>query len=264
MKIFVDQETAPPLKLMIYGEPGVGKTSFAASAEDHPLLKNVLIADVEGGLLSVRKRKLPSVRIGKNDDGSNNGRVLEDLEELAWNLIQKKPGYEKFNTVVIDSVTEIQAKDLENIVADNIKRFPNKESNKNRTVDQIFQEDYGLNTTRMRRVFRLFRDSPLNVICTALVSEKKNSPPRGQEARTLEVRPFLTEKSADSIMGYMDHVWYMHKDDNDKRTILTQRKGVYQAKTRIDSDKEVIPAIVTNPNLPDLYNQMLNALKETK
>ena len=49
-------ESVPYMNLLIYGEPGVGKTVLAGSAADHPDTAPILILDVEGGVTSLRTR----------------------------------------------------------------------------------------------------------------------------------------------------------------------------------------------------------------
>lgn len=40
------------LKLLLYGDPGSGKTTMAATAVQHPEMSPILFANIEGGLLS--------------------------------------------------------------------------------------------------------------------------------------------------------------------------------------------------------------------
>ena len=47
------------LNVLIYGEPGVGKTWLCGTADDDKADKPVLFMDVEGGVTTLRKRKRP-------------------------------------------------------------------------------------------------------------------------------------------------------------------------------------------------------------
>lgn len=263
MKIYPLKKSKPFIKVLVYGKPGVGKTTFAASAQDHPELRDVLVINVEGGLLSVSDKNLLVADVGRNDDASTNGKTMQDVEDVAWNIFTRKPGYEKIKTVVVDSLTELQARDLEDLVAKGRERKPKKPDGTLRTADEIFQEDYGQDTARMRRIFRMLRDAPINLVCTALTkSVMPANVARGQTAEPIEVLPNLTNKVGESLMGYMDFVWFFYKDADGNRAILTQTKGVYQAKTRYDKFQQAIGTNVKNPNLPDLYNTLCKVLEE--
>ena len=44
------------MKILIYGPQGVGKTYLAATAQDHPAMRDVLFLNVEGGLMTIAHR----------------------------------------------------------------------------------------------------------------------------------------------------------------------------------------------------------------
>ena len=96
----------PFINLMVYSNPGVGKTSLAATAQAHPLMQNVLFCNFEGGLLSVA-----SIPGCQKVDVHN----VEELEEVFWHLVNKDKGWDHYQTVVIDSGSEMQSLDLEHI-----------------------------------------------------------------------------------------------------------------------------------------------------
>lgn len=247
--------------LLLYSEPGVGKTYFAASAEDIPELGKVLIANIEGGLLTIADRPdVLTVDIGRNDDGTANGRTAQDLEDLFWAIMRKDQGYEEVKTVVIDSGTELQNSDLSDIVAAAV----NNKNTKRSDLDETYQADYGTNTNRLRRVLRLFRDAPINVIITALVRQVYTKPlVKDQPPKLVEVRPAFTEKLGDSVMGFCDFVWYMWVDEKTgERKLLTSRMGVVRAKTRNEKVQAALGQVVDNPTLPGLHSSMMDALRQ--
>lgn len=235
-------------KILLYGPPGVGKTTFAGTAQAHPDMSDVLFINIEGGMLSVSgTAALTTQQLTHTDQ----------VEELFWNLANKKEGYESVRTVVLDSGTELQTIDIEGIVA------AAREKNKNRSLDDVHLEDYGRSTTRLKRLFRHFRDLPMNVIVTCLV--KRVMPANAQKLTNPQpkvVRPALTESLANSLAGYMDCVWYMYEEDG-VRSILTQQEGVYLAKTRGHRFSEAIGKVVTEPNLATLYNQLQESEKKS-
>lgn len=248
-------------KALIYGTAGIGKTKFAVEAFGHKDLRDVLVLNREGGLLTVADSsdEFMKVDLGVDDEGNPNNRTVQDLEDVFWSIMRKSPGFETVKTVVIDSASEIQVADLQELVAIN-----KKTEKPGRDIDEIFQADYGKDTARLRRVFRMFRDAPFNVVFTALVTEVQPKAARLTENRNkdfepVEVRPALTQKLSESLMGYVDFCWYMYLDDDGNRAFLTQPSGPYKAKTRNPRFAEAIGKKVTNPSLPDLYDLLVKS-----
>lgn len=222
--------------LLLYGKPGVGKTLLAATAQEHDALGDVLFLNIEGGLRTVARRGVRAIDIES----------LDQLEEIIEALANNDDAYASIRTVVIDSLTELQTMNLEEIVFRKHRNRPN----------EIYMDDYGESTVRLKRVTRWLRDLPMNVIFTAL---EKAVFPRGQEnAEPIEVAPSLTAKLSESVMGYMDFVWYMFIDGEGNHSIMTRPWGIYRAKTRGDELEDSI----INPNLGTIYDQLLAGPQE--
>jgi hypothetical protein len=264
--IVTPQTAASNMNILIYGSQGVGKTVFAASAHDSKQMKGVLFLNAEGGLISVASRgDIRAVDLTSIEQNENNPTGFS-LEEMFWKLANNDPAYKDIRTVVIDSVTELQTMNLEELVEAAIKKNPGKY--KDRSRDEIYQEDYGKSTTMLKRLFRWFRDLDRNVIWTAL---PKFVYPKGadlQNAEPLAVLPSLTAKLGDSLMGYVDFVWYMYqseetdedtKEDLVVRHLLTQSRGAYRAKTRGMKFADAIGARVDNPNMAELYDLFMKS-----
>lgn len=257
--------------VLIYGPPGIGKTWFASTAQDHPAMADTMFQNVEGGMITIAsrgdimaqnivaiKKFKPTVNMPKLRDNEST------LEDEFWRLANKDPGYENIRTTVLDSGSEIQTLNLELLVAESLSNHNYKTKNKDRDQDDIYIEDYGKSTNMLRRLFRWYRDLPINVIVTALPQFVY---PRGvdgkmkQGAEPVAVKPQFTQKLADSVMGYMDFVWYMYEDGGE-RYLLTRDQGVYKAKTRGIKFAEAIGSVVkvNNPNIPDHDGHTLASL----
>jgi hypothetical protein len=233
--------------MLVYGRPGAGKTTFAASAQDHPAMKNVLFINVEGGLLSIAHR---------SDIMAVDCKSIVDLDAVFWAIINRdqvaNSAFKGINTVVLDSGTELQTFDLENIVREEVA---SKRNAKRTSDDEIWREDYGKNTNRMKRALRGFRDAQINFIVTAL---PKSIMASSESSTPVEVVPWFTSKLGDALQGYMDMVFYMYRDETGKRSIITSDaknpSGTwYRAKTRGQRFADHIGQIVENPSLPELY-----------
>lgn len=251
------------MNVLFYGPQGIGKTKLAGEAQDIPEMAPVLYLNIEGGAMTLAGRK---------DISFVTVTSTKQLEQVFWALAHKAPGYDQFKTVIIDSISELQTIALEEINARVIEIDKSKGRNP-REPDDIYQDDYGVATVRLKRLLRWFRDWPGHTLYTALPRELY---PRGQDGQgqPIEVSPALSTALREAVMGYMDHVWYMFerediKKDEDgnetgrdiNRFMLTRTRGIYRAKTRGD---RFAPALGTyykldegGGNLPKLYQKYL-------
>lgn len=192
-----DVEFNPTLNMLVYGEPGVGKTTFGATAP------RPLIIDAEAGILSIRDKDLDIVQI----------RNFEDMRSLFKEL--KKPEVSaKYDTLVIDSITEIMKK-----IVDEVR------GSKERPTLQ----DWGTIISKTEIMLRTLRDMPKNVIITALVAEEKDD-------NKIVKRPSVNGKSLPEMMcSFMDVVGYMDVEkvaEGSERRIWVQPHLNYYAKDR--------------------------------
>lgn len=265
--LITNKSVAGSMNILLYGDPGVGKTVLIGTAQDSKEMAGVLVANVEGGLISLASRgDIQAVNIvticHDKEYTYDEDNAETSLEQLFWDLANKDKKYKGIKTLGIDSVTELQTLNLEEIVDTSMK---GNASRKDR--DKLWIEDYGKSTVQLKRLFRMYRDLPLNVIWTALPKYKfekgatENSAPQS-------CSPSLTDKLAGSLMGYVDFVWYMYateetneetKEDYIERHLLTQAQGGFQAKTRGMKFSEAIGKCVDNPNLAELYEQFQRA-----
>lgn len=247
-----------PFKAIFWGDPGMGKTTFAASGASHPALKGMLFLNIEDGLLSIPDgTDASAIDIGFDESGKRVP-VIDGLEKVMDELLapNPKPEWKGFNTIVIDSVSDLQVKSLQDIVS---------EDDKAKDKDAIGQNHYGKDTNRMKRIFSNLRSCKLNVIFTALPSFKMSKPPKGEDAVLLSVQPMLTDKVAMSLVGYVDFSWYFYQDSSGKYKILTRPKNKIKAKTRNDKIAELIGEIIEIPkgeeNLSNIYSKIAHLLK---
>lgn len=257
-------QTRTYLNILIYGNPGIGKTWLTATAQSHKDMQNVYFLNVEGGLATIAGvegiKAIDIVGIERFKPTPEKPALLPNqstLEDEFWKLAAKQGDYANINTVIIDSGTEIQTLNLEILSSEAMKK------NKNRSQDELWIDDYGKSTAQLKRIFRWFRDLPMNVIITALPQQVY---PKGEGKKTLEpveVRPQFTEKLGVSVMGYMDMVWYIYSD-SDQRYLLTQEHGVFKAKTRgiYFSEQLGTKVLLKNVNDPKSEGHDLSSIYE--
>ena len=167
---------APSLvNMLIYGEPGVGKTILAGSASEIEAMGPVLFIDIEGGTMSLRN-KFPDVDVVRVSSWADMLMVYNDLQSS-----------DKYRTVVLDSLTEIQKFSMYHIMKDLL------ESDPDRDPDVPGLREWGKNSEQVRRFVRAFRDLPVNTIFTALAATDKD-PKTGEFNKDLYDKDRATHK----------------------------------------------------------------------
>lgn len=197
MKIIktTDSQYKPPVIMLVYGEGGVGKTTFAATAP------KPLMADCEGGTkyLGLRGIDLDVVQVESWTDMKLFFEALKDYE-----------------TAIIDPIGELMEK---------LKRFMIQKGDR-----KLVQADgspsiagWGWLKEQLRAYLKLLRDSGKNVLIIAHVEEKMDD-------NRLIKRPSIATKIADEIVNMVDVAGYMTiirdaTNDESKRVIIVDAES---------------------------------------
>jgi hypothetical protein len=228
----------------VYGKSGLGKTTLAGSADAVPEMRPVLFIDVEGGTESLR-HSYPNVSVVR----------VTSWQEMTnlFNVLRR--GNSGFNTVVLDSLTEIQKFNMYEIMKEVVREHPERD------FDVPSMREWGVSLEQLRRLIRGFRDLPMNVIFTAL--EKSD-----QDKRTglTMYKPSLSGKLADEAPAFLDIVLYIYMkrvkvdgDDVDQRMLLTAATDVHIAKDRSGQ----LPNPLVNPTMKDIWTLISTAKATT-
>lgn len=249
-QIFTDK-----MNILIYGDPGSGKTYLAGTAQDVPMMADVHIFNIDGGIMTLAAR---------GDIHATDIHSVDDLEQELFRIVNHDEKYASTKTVVIDNITELQTLALESLTTQEFAS--RKKSNKNYSIDEVYLEDYGVAGRRLARILRGFRDLPMHVI---YIAHKKDKMRKGTNVLE-ESKPNMTEKLSTAIMGYMDFVWYLYTADEPMgdeehgywtethRYLLTQPMNNYAAKTRGSEFAKRIGAVIKDPNMINIMKEYIN------
>jgi hypothetical protein len=231
------RQRTPYLNMLFYGDSGTGKTYLAGSADEVPGMRPVLVVDVEGGTETLRE-KFPEVETVRVESWHQMQAVYDDLHR------SKGAGYQ---TVIVDSLTEVQKFNMEQIMKELIERRPDLDP------DVPSMREWGKNLTQMRRFVRAFRDLPMHTIFTALPQTIKDN-----NDRTLYL-PSLSGKLAQEVAAFVDVVCYYYtksivKDGEEElvRVLLSRKTDKHVAKDRTGN----LPDLIPNPTMTRIFELM--------
>ncbi len=252
----------PTFNQLVFGDPDSGKTTYGATAQDHEAMANVLFANIEGGLMSIAHR---------GDIHAEDIHSTEALEKLAWRLANNE--FPTVNTLVVDSLTELLVINLQEVVKAAIASGRNRVKNRARTIDDIWQEDYGKSTKQLARILKMLRDLPINVIFTAHLKRVFPKVAEGTDMTNIEpiaLVPALNTALMMEVMRMVDFAWCLEKDTDEEsetygqRFAVTTSKGAYRCKTRGPRFLKAIGDVVLNPTLPELYDTFVRTAHRKK
>lgn len=202
--------TSKYLRVLIYGDPGVRKTTFCASAP------GVLVYETDTGgsesLLNFPETARTPVLPFKS---------TYQLNQLVDAMLNDDPRLSHIETFVIDTYTMYQAKDL--------AELPRKGDG---------GPDYLKNTENLKILTDKLRNIPKHLILTTHVKEEKD-----QTTGIILRRPELTPKVSQAVIAMMGIIGYMTLDGDSWQLQLQPTPGV-AAKCRVGG----LPATLTNPD----------------
>jgi phage nucleotide-binding protein len=229
-------ESKTKLKLMIYSDPGAGKTTLTGQ------IPNNLIIDAEEGTQSILNHpELMAKGVARLPYKTFGG-----LELAVEEFHKGQDALKQFETISIDSLSNLHKRGLAEVVEREWKKAPTL---KNRYVAET--EQHTENNEHIRRLVQSLCDLPLNLVLTA---HSRTIEPKDQAARTF---PDFSEKLANTIAGMMDIVGYMffaQVEGKQRRVLRFHPSPTVMAKCRwkafpenmVDPTWEKIRAIIDN------------------
>lgn len=236
---------APYLNLLLYGDPGVGKTLFCGTAIESEETSPVLFLDCEAGTRTLASPKFAGIDVLSVRRIKQMGEIYDQLEKENY-----------YKTVVIDSLGELQRVDMNDIMQDQYNRKPE-------TTDKDVPSlrEWGKTQVHIRNIVRAYRDLPCNTLftCHAKTDVDDNT-------GYVKYLPSLPGKLAVEIAGFVDVVAYMYvknekevladktQVDRFVRKMLFQSNGTYMCKDRTAA----LGTVVEEPTVPKLWELIQN------
>ena len=204
------------IKALIYGQPGAGKTTLAASSALVPSMRDIFMINAESGDLAVPD-EWDIDGVGLNNFGgldpiykflrghckhrdANNVAALRTNQAYLEGVDESEIADEdirRYRTVIIDSITEVEAYCFAQLLGltDNVSIADEP--------DAAEWSHFRQNLNMMLRLTRQFRDLPMHVIF--IVAQQYSQ----DETKKRKYSPGLTGQLSQKIQGFMDMVGYL-------------------------------------------------------
>lgn len=296
------QELDSYLTMTVLGRSGVGKTTLAASAPNtiilelenktlnfkNPEIKDFIYPDTK--ILKIKNFMeiklafqflvLHCIYRDQLRDAIKDGKPQKEIERLkdklyaiAHNKAKRPEGVQPkiYYNVVFDSLTEAQKINLDDLGT--IKGKGTSEVVVNLEKDEVLISfdvkgksinDYGTNTSHLRKVLRYFKDLKMNKIYNVLAIRK-----RDEDTNEIEIVPDLSPKLATNLFAYSDITGYyegkMIKDEATKekvywRGIMFKPQSGYNVEVKDGSGR--LGGAIQYPRLEDIIEKTGSAKKD--
>lgn len=247
-----ERQESKYLKILIYADFGVGKTWLAGTAADVPKMNDVLCVSAESGELTwdsdttgkfdnidtidakdyktvAKTFDFLKLHCQLRDEGTPES--LDKLKRLQAKFtgqsVEEIETPRKYNTVIIDSLTEVEAYCMMQLLNISDKLGLDQES---QTAEWA---EYKKQHTMVQRLVRAYRDLPMHVIFVCARAYVQD------DQKRMLFSPQMTGKLSSQIQGFMDIVGYLTtyaKDNGDLgRKMFVQPTGKFAAKNRLSS-----------------------------
>ena len=222
-------------RMMVYGEPGVGKTVFAGTSPKALMLVN------DGA------ETLSAAGMGSTADSW----VCSGYDEIdeAYEYLRHE-GQDEYEWVWVDNLTLLQDQAMDQIMEQLVRDKPHR----NRWVPD--QHEYLVNQNRISTMVRNFKHLRMHVGFTAHLMKSEDD-----DGRVLYLPMLQGGQGALSqkICGYMNIVGYLEavrKEGKIERRMILEKRSKYLAKGRFPG----MPGVLTDPTVPLLESSIAASL----
>lgn len=237
--------------MMVYGTYGVGKSTLMGSSVDVPFMRDILLIDAESGDLALQDNprvkavdEIEHVRVTNflmvarvqeflkahcvrrdNNDIEGMRQVEAFLKGVPVESI-KEP--RKFKTVIIDSLSEIEAYCMYGLLKVNEGEVLTGSAE---DIDVARFDEFRKQNIMIQTLVRALRDLPMNVLFVCAQQYNQD------ELKRMHYGPQMTGKLAAQIQGFVDIVGLLKagtpdESNNAPRRLYVQPVDRFDAKNR--------------------------------
>jgi hypothetical protein len=241
------------MKALVYGKPGVGKTTLVAQAQKIPGMSPVLFMTPDQAEADTLRKEAPDAQVAFIRKFSQFDQIYKAAAKLsaAGTPIP-------FKTFVVDTGTEAQKLSMNDIMTALL--ISGRPGGGEVNFDVPSMREWGESISQMRTLVRHFRDLPVNFIMNCHEAEAKDN-------RSINwIVPDLPGKLKNQVCGMFSNVFYLGVErttvtegrskivEAERRILLTGLTEGYLAKSRTG----LFERVVQEPKLEDLYKAIIS------
>jgi hypothetical protein len=219
-----------PIKVLIYGDSGAGKTRLLGG------LPNAFHLSSERGVIAAKAAPKRGIR---------RARHVRNWDDLVQGYRDLRDNEHPFQNIVVESQTDLQEKLHFRLMERNAQLNPKE------NPDKLSQSGYLEAQNKIKNLINEFNELPANIWWSA--QSMPSMTPEGEE----ETLPFITSKDdklARVVCGKMRGVWYLKvvRDEDDKpaRRLIINHDGYHFAKDQYG----ILPDYIDRPDLMEITN----------
>jgi hypothetical protein len=235
------------LKMLIYGQPGIGKTTLCGSIVKCEDLGPALFIDLEGGTMPIASHtSLIDLNMSAMGAKEKFIATAKDAASSTIDVVRVKSSKEfetlleclspvnktPYKTIILDSISELNSI----IVMEVVKAS----GNVNRFQPQI--KDYGEAGFKMQALIRNLRDFSGNVVICALSAADTD-----ELTKRVTFKPAMVGKTTEVVCGLVDIIGYMSMNSENQREVYWQPTLSWYAKDR--SEGSLLGQSTINPDM---------------
>jgi len=222
-----------PIKTLIYGPSGAGKTFLSASAPD-PIF------------LLTERQAIPSIAASNPDAKVVYIETADELRKCVTEAMRKGTiEGATFTTIVLDSLSEAQR-----MLRDEIESNPKRKEGS----EGLTRQEWGILADKTRALVRALRNLPFNVVCTALMEDKTDD----QDVRRIAPL-FQGQKTGHEIPQWFTIIGALTRSvtkDEDGGKLVARRLILDSSANVLSKVTEPLEGVIISPDLTDIFNRI--------